>query len=409
MSFPSFSDILLRIENETYLQLRWYEDITMNLFFTVHQNQLFPPLASLQSLCARKTPIASTESILFEVSPRELIIKASDLEISAQWSLAIETECNEFYSFLVSGKRIHDLIKELDGVITFQFDGQSLQITTQESGVSLQLPVKEISDFPSFPEKIENLMQLETTDILEYLSKVAFLIPSNNTNPALNGMLLECDEKGMSMVATDGHCLARITTNKYPFSQKSSWLIPKRAVMELKKILDVPAIGQSAKTLFLGTCAGSLVFSGQGFNFFTRLINDPFPQYASILKNDGFFTAVVSKENFLKSMKRAGCLLAGGFVATDFIFNKDEQKVQIKLENKEIGTLKEELVLQKFDGETLSTRFYTPYLLNGLQAINEKNLLCKIKGDKKPLIFETKDETSDFVYLVMPVSTQSQV
>ena len=64
--------------------------------------------------------------------------------------------------------------------------------------------------------------------------------------------------------------------------------------------------------------------------------------------------------------------------------------------------------LSDFDGESLATRFYTPYVLNGLQVISDKQVTCKIKGDKKPLIFESNSDTYDFIYLVMPVSSQNR-
>jgi DNA polymerase-3 subunit beta len=383
----------------------------MKTQFSLTQETLFPILVSLQSMCTKKTAVAHTENILFEVTPRELIIKSTDLEISAQWTLIIETDNDDTNMFLVSGKRIHDVIKELDGLIHFSLDTQNLYITT-ENGVSFVLAIKDTSDFPPFPERIENLMQLESADIIDCVSKVAFLIPSNNSNPALNGMLLECDEKGLSMIATDGHCLARVITEKYKLASKKTWLLPKRAVLELKKILEVSvqniAHTVAPDTLFLGTCSGNLVFSGPGFNFFTRLIADPFPQYAPILQNEGFFVATVAKDGFLRSMKRAGCLLAGNFVATDFYFNHAEKSLRIKLENKEVGTLEESLPLQEFNGETLATRFYTPYVLNGLQVISEKQVTCKIKGNRKPLIFESKNDRFAFMYLVMPVSSQAQ-
>ena len=352
----------------------------------------------------------STENILFEIAPRELIIKATDLEISTQWSLVIDTDNEETHSFLVSGKRIHDIIKELDGLISFSLDEQNLHIKT-ENNVSVILAIKDVSDFPPFPEGIENLMQLEAPDILGCLSKVTFLIPSNHSNPALNGMLLECNDDGLNMIATDGHCLVRVVSKKYKLPHKKSWLLPKRSVVEIKKILEVALqknIQKISDTLFLGTCNGNLVFSGPGFNFFTRLISDPFPQYAPILNNDGFSVATLARDGFLKSMKRAGCLLAGNFIATDFYFDREEKSLKIKLENKEVGTLEESLLLSDFDGESLATRFYTPYVLNGLQVIGDKKVTCKVKGDKKPLIFEANSDHCDFMYLVMPVSSQTK-
>ena len=55
--------------------------------------------------------------------------------------------------------------------------------------VNFALNIKDAQEFPPFPERIENLMQLNAAFLLEMLDKVAFLIPQNNANPALNGLL----------------------------------------------------------------------------------------------------------------------------------------------------------------------------------------------------------------------------
>ena len=53
-------------------------------------------------------------------------------------------------------------------------------------------------------------MQLELRHFFDMLDKAAFLIPQNNSNPALNGLLLEVSNKEFKMTATDGHCLVQV-------------------------------------------------------------------------------------------------------------------------------------------------------------------------------------------------------
>ena len=56
--------------------------------------------------------------------------------------------------------------------------------------MDLALNIKDAQEFPPFPERIENLNAIECTFMLEMLDKVAFLIPQNNANQALNGLFL---------------------------------------------------------------------------------------------------------------------------------------------------------------------------------------------------------------------------
>ena len=235
--------------------------------FIVDQKSLLNVLSSMQPICTKRTTIDATSYILFQVGHRELILKGTDLEISLQSTCILkESSMTETQSFLVSGRRIFDLVKELEGEIHFVFDDQSL--TLHAGLVHLTLNIKDAQEFPPFPERIENLMHLDAKFILEMLDKVAFLIPQNNANPALNGLLLEVSGTDFKMTTTDGHCLAQITSSKYTLGQEKKWLLPRRAIFEIKKILE--AFQES--TLFLGICGNQVVFSGNAFNFFTKLI-----------------------------------------------------------------------------------------------------------------------------------------
>lgn len=368
--------------------------------FKIDQKLLTSRLAAMQPICGKRTTLNVTESILFQVTPRELILKSTDLEISLQSSITIESNLEDSINFLISGKRIFELVKEVEGEIEFIITDNYLNLKAK--GVDLLLNIRTSEDFPQFPERIENLMEMDSSFLLTLIGKVSFVIPHNHSNVALNGLLFECDDKSMKLVATDGHCLAEIKTDKYTLAEGKKWLLPKRAVLELKKILESSDTGN----LFLGICGNQLVFSGVQFNFFTKLIVDPFPQYKPILDKEGFLPAMVSKSSFVKTLKRASCLLAGQFLSTSFTFKSGT--VDVSLHNKEVGKLKEAIVLQKFEGEKVESRFYSPYLLNGLQAFSEDDVEFSIKNNSKPIIFESKQNDYHLTYLVMPVSAMTE-
>lgn len=236
---------------------------------------------------------------------------------------------------------------------------------------------------------------------LTMLESVAFLVPQNNANPALNGLLLEVNEQGLKMTTTDGHCLAQVQNKVYSMQEKHTWLLPRRAVFELKKILE----SSPDKTIFLGTCNSQLVFSGESFNFFTKLLVDHFPNYHAVLDKTSFVGAVIDRSRFVKTLRRASCLLSGQFLATGFGFSP--HLLRVTMLNKEVGTLDEELPVEGV-ASSLDMRFYAPYLLNGLQALNDDKIQFYLHTSTKPIIFESHEKGVDITYLVMPVSPSNQ-
>jgi DNA polymerase-3 subunit beta len=370
--------------------------VFMKCTFSVDQKELLGLLSAMQPICNKRTTLDVTESILFHVASKELTLKATDLEISLQSNMNVEGDLTDAVSFLISGKRIFELVKEMDGSIEFTLEDSQLQL--KSNGVDLSLNIKNAEEFPPFPERIENLMDLEAPPLLAMLNKVAFLIPQNNANTALNGMLLEIGPEQLSMVATDGHCLAKICTKRYTLPDERKWLLPKRAVMEVKKLLE----STTTTNLFLGTCGSQLVFSGKNFNFFTKLISESFPHYKPVLDKTGFTPARMAKDSLLRTLKRTNCLLAGKFVSTTFKFTPGT--VNVNVHNKEVGKLDESIELLGYDAELVESRFYSPYLLNGLSVFPEDKVSFHIKNAIKPIIFESNAADYEFTYLVMPVS-----
>ena len=366
--------------------------------FIVEQKPFLSLLSSMQPICTKRTTLDATTSILFQAGHKELVLKSTDLEISLQASYLLkESTITEQQSFLVSGRRLFDLVKELEGDITFSLTGT--QLVLKSGKVHLSLHIKNPQDFPPFPERIENLMHLDAKFLLEMLGKVSFLIPQNNANQALNGLFLEISDKELKMTATDGHCLAQIQSTAYTLDEPKKWLLPRRAILEAKKILE----NSPDETIFLGMCDNQLVFSGESFNFFTKLLVDSFPEYTAILDKNGFTPAQVNRSHLIKTLRRSSCLLSGQFIATTFDFSPDTLKVSMN--NKEVGQLQEEVPLHEFKGDAFDIRFYAPYLLNGLQVFPDEQIRFYLRNQSKPIIFETEGNNYHLLYLVMPVAS----
>ena len=141
----------------------------MNGIFTTQQKDLLALLTSMQPICNKRTTLDITENILFHVTARELILKATDLEISLQANIAVATDITEVTSFLISGRRIFELVKELEGNIQFSLHDSSLQLTS--GNVDLALNIRDAQEFPQFPERIENFLNVKASFFLQLLNK----------------------------------------------------------------------------------------------------------------------------------------------------------------------------------------------------------------------------------------------
>lgn len=368
-----------------------------NAFFSVEQKKLSHILSSMQAICAKRTTLDTTTTILFQAGHRELVLKSTDLELSLQYSCPFQAqEAIENVQFLVPGKRVFELTRELEGEI--EFNVQDNQVALSAGKAQLVLNVKDAQEFPPFPERIENLIDIKTEHLLALIERVAFVVPQNNANPALNGVLLTIGRDGMSITATDGHCLSHVTTTAYTLQEEKKWLLPRRAIFELKRILDA----SKDEKIFLGVCGNQIVFSGESFNLFSKLLIDAFPEFTQIMSKEGFTRWSAPKGEFAKALRRSACLLSGQFIATEFNF--DHEHLEVIMHNKEVGKLKEDLTLTEAAEKVLSIRFYAPYVLNGLQVLPGDYATFWLHNKTRPIIFEADDEYGHMIFLVMPVS-----
>lgn len=366
--------------------------------FFIDKHVIFATLQSVQPICSKRTALDITANILVQVFPTELVLRATDLEISFQASFAIDSTLTETFQFSVHARRLMELVKDLDGNLSLSWNGSSLSISSDKNpDVGIVLATAPAENFPAFPERIENLIDIDAQFLRSAINQVDPLIPSGNANSALNGLLIEFNQEGLSFVATDGHSLAQLKTEKYTLSDSYEWIIPKKAVGELKKTLDLT----NPARIFLGICAGQLVFSGGNFNFFTRLIADKFPNYKPILDHTDFSVGQIDKAALCSTLRRANSLLAGKFISAKFKFEKNF--VEINLENKEIGSLKERVPLTNFDSTPITCGFYAPYVLTAIAQISQETVRFLIKQGVSPLFFEFTFNDISAIYLIMPV------
>ena len=107
----------------------------------------------------------------------------------------------------------------------------------------------------------------------------------------------------------------------------------------------------------------------------------------------------------MKTLKRSACLLSGQFIAAKFDFH--DSALNVLMNNKEVGSLQEVLQLTEHGDQKMGIRFYAPYILNGLQVFSEPEVKFYLKSSAQPIIFESRDERLQYLYLAMPVSPDS--
>ena len=159
----------------------------------------------IKGVSTRSTlPVLS--GILLEATGDSLVLQATDLELSIQYSTAALVE--EEGKAVVPGKLFSDIVKNLpDAAVHVEADEENALITCDSSSFSIK--ALNYEDFPGFPH-VEASQRIEVpfTKFAAMVKKVARAVSKDESRAILTGALVTLEENHFKMVATDSYRLA---------------------------------------------------------------------------------------------------------------------------------------------------------------------------------------------------------
>jgi DNA polymerase III subunit beta len=224
---------------------------------TVSKVELLRELTATQGVVERKTTIPILSNYLFEAAEGKLSLTATDLDLS------LRTSCNAKIkkegSCTIPARKLHDYVKLLpDADITIKLlDNHWVSIRCGRSNTKMVGMAK--SNFPSLPAfPTAGAIKIPGQVLRGLIARTGFAISSEESRYTLNGALMLLKPESITMVATDGHRLAHCERSGEKFegvSGEMKTLVPKKAMDELKSLLDSPKPWSSPKTIPLYSSA----------------------------------------------------------------------------------------------------------------------------------------------------------
>lgn len=334
---------------------------------SINKNSLEAAINLCNAYVDKKDSSAITSHLLFEASEDKLIIKATDYEIGLSYKLRkIKIENAGFAT--VNSKMIADTIKNLNNEdIVLETIDSSLFI--RQKSTKYKLPMFNYEDFPSFPQtEDKHQLDLDSSDLSRSLKKILPTIDTNNPKYSLNGALLDVKTDKINFVGTDTKRLAIYTLHKQN-ANEFAISIPRKAITEMGKLF------YEKTQLFYDE--NVLIAKNDNFEFFTKLINDKFPDYERVIPKQINQEFKFKSEDFFDSLKKISVVaekMKLHFTPNKIIFEGiSDDNIEAKTE------LECELNVNENFAINLRIKFFLDFL-NSIEAeefsmlINEPNL-----------------------------------
>ena len=357
--------------------------------FRCERDVLSDALQTVQRAVSTRPGIPALAGVLMRVSEGQLVLAATDLEVSARLGLPVQV--GEEGVALVPGRLLADMVKSFDPA-TVEFEehgGQARIVCNNYEGTLRCLPAE---DFPALHEPAGFSVTVKTAELAEGIAQVTRAASRDEARPILTGVLLEVSREGLTMVATDSYRLA-VRELAATAQGEAKALVPERALSEVGRAAGADDRGEAE----LHIEQSQVGFRIGGLTLTSRLIEGEFPNYRQLLPERYENRLSASRGQLVDAVRRVG-LLARESSPVKLEFNA--LGVRLSSSSPDLGGAIES-VEAEYEGEDITAAFNPAYLLDGLQGAIGERVHLEVRDGLKPAVIRGEGEA--FVYLAMPV------
>jgi DNA polymerase-3 subunit beta len=365
----------------------------------IKKEEILKGLQRIQGVVEKKNTMPILSNMLLTADNSGVEIVATDLEIGLRGRYTAEVE--KPGSVTVSAKKMYEIVRELpaDDIQIKVEDGNWVKIISGQSQFKLVALPKD--EYPALPDVAEEgMIAIEGDTLREMIKKTLYSVGENDARYVLNGLFMHMTQAknglNIRMVGTDGHRLSMIDRLVDAQHKEESMIIPKKAMMELRRLLEEDS---SKAELRLGFSKNHALFKRDGLVMVSKLIDGNYPNYLQVVPAKSTKKVAVSKDVFTHAVKRVSILSKEKTNAVKMQLDKDT--LVLSTNNPEVGEASEELAVD-YKGEGITIGFNSRYLTDVLTAMDRANITLELSDALSPcLITEEGDE--HYKCVVMPM------
>jgi DNA polymerase-3 subunit beta len=364
---------------------------------TIDRVSLLRPLGHVQSVVERRNTIPILANVVLRAEDGQLSLTATDMDMD----IATEVGCAVVTSGTVttSAHMLYDIARKLP-------DGSEVELTVADGHVhinagrsSFRLPTLPVEDFPAISSNdLPVNFTLTAADLRDLVDTTRFAISNEETRYYLNGIYLHKAEDGnLCAVATDGHRLA-LTRQSLPTgaSQMPSVILPRKAVSELRKLLD-----DHDGDVSIGLSETRAKFGFGAVRLTSKLIDGTFPDYTRVIPGGNDRIMQVDASSFSAAVDRVSTISSEK--SRSVKMGLKAGVLTLSASNTDASSAMEELEVS-YNGPEMDIGFNARYLLDIAGQVNNDIVEFALADQGSPsLVRAPGDDASLFVLMPMRV------
>ncbi|HLH13932.1 MAG TPA: DNA polymerase III subunit beta [Solirubrobacteraceae bacterium] len=320
---------------------------------------------------------------------------ATDMEIGLR--VPLQAEVARPGSVVLPARLLLDVVRALPSPeLTMEQRAAEQDVELIAGSATFRLRTLRAEDFPSLPSPSpDTRVVLPGEAFVQTITRVARSASRDETRPVLTGILMTASAQELRMVATDSYRLSvKQTELESPLQGSLEANVPARAMQELVRI----AQQSTADSVAVSVGHNQAVFELGEVVLSSRLIDGQFPNYRQLLPETVEHELRLSSAEVTDVVRRISLLaqknapLRLGFA---------EGSLTVSAQTPDVGEASESIPVA-FHGEPFEIGFNPEFLRDGLESVEDEELVLKLISPLRPGLIETPDG-GDFVYLIMPI------
>jgi DNA polymerase-3 subunit beta len=215
------------------------------------------------------------------------------------------------------------------------------------------------------------------------------------------GILMQLKKNEIRAVSTDGHRLVRYVNSSFGTPDTDIDLIfPSKALNLVLRSLQK----EETTISFNATHA---MFSFDGVTLISRLIEEKYPNYESVIPVDNDKKAIIDKNQLLSSVKRAS--LYASSTTHQVRLGLKKGTISVSAEDIDFGSEAKETLSCDYSAEPLEIGFNASYIVDILSHIDTDEITMMLSTPTRASIVKPTNQQKDenLLMLVMPVRLNS--
>ena len=369
--------------------------------FTVNSTELQRNLSKIAGVLPSRSTMPILENILCELSGNTLSMTATDLAVSLSVGMSVQGSTDG--KAAVPGRRLVETVRSLpDVTASFTIDEGTHRIKISTDNGEYTLVGESGKEFPQLPPVQGGGEISFPADILRrIIHRTTFAVSGDELRPAMMGVLFQSAEGQLRVAATDGHRLVRLLQKGVDAGGLArDVIVPAKALATLGRLIEGATVSCGIGTTHARFSFGNTVLV-------SRLIDESYPNYESVIPTDNTKRLEVGREDLIASIRRVA--LYASATTHQVRLQVSGSSLEVSAQDIDFGGEARETLPCTYSGEEIEIGFNSTYVIDLLSHLDSDAVAFHFSTATRAAVVApvNQADNEDVLMLVMPVRLAS--